>query len=38
MKITGYILAVLGMLSTIGSIIGGLNPIGGILFLGLGIF
>lgn len=38
MKIWGYILAVFGGLSAIGACIGGISPVGGIFFLGLGIF
>lgn len=38
MKTCGYVFAVLGTLSLIGTIIGGHSPIGPIFWIGLGIF
>ena len=38
MRITGWIFTVLGILSLLGSLLKGNNPIGPIFWLGLGIF
>lgn len=38
MKIAGIIIIVFGSLASLGSLIGGNNPIGGLFFLALGIF